>query len=416
MGLRGVAQMPFDWPAKVGSGRARINVAHARVGGNRQFRTGSAAERLLNPTPPIVHADHYEQGFVRVIRSSSSARRLNSAALASLRFFEATARLSSFGRAAAELSVTQGAVSHQIKYLEDFLGSKLFYRLPKQIRLTEEGEKFAAVVARALKELEEGVEAVTALTRPTIDIRLRVGPSFALRWLVPRLGRLHARHPNIKLHVIGVYGYFDPVHRDFDVALEFLQSSVPALHAEVLMEEYLTPVCSPEYLRRHGPLRGPADLGHCTLLHDGDAWEAASEDAEWRYWLDEIGAREIDSHQGQFFTLANMAIEAALSHQGIAMGRLSLVEELLASGKLVAPFPQRIKCPTCYYLVYPKELAGRPGVKAVTEWLREEAEMLMKTRVDGTEAGAKARSARPVSPPSSVASASAGPEPGRGSS
>lgn len=346
----------------------------------------------------------------------TGARRLNSAALASLRFFEAAARLSSFRRAAAELCVTQGAVSHQIKYLEEFLGSKLFYRLPKQIKLTEEGEKFAAVVARALKELEQGAEAVTAITQPTIDVRLRVGPSFALRWLVPRLGRLHARHPNIKLHVIGAYGYFDPVHRDFDVALEFLQASVPALHAEVLMEEYLTPVCSPEYLKQHGFLETPADLARCTLLHDGDAWEAASEDAEWRYWLHEVGAPDIDSNRGQFFTLANMAIEAALSHQGVAMGRLSLVEELLSSGRLVAPFAQRIKCPTRYYLVFPKELAGRPGVRAVTEWLREEAQNLLEVSLQPSQAGANVRSARQPSHQSSAASAAAGPGPGHRSS
>lgn len=393
-----------------------ISLAHARVSGNEQFRTPGVPGRLLNRTPPIVHAEAHEHELIRVIRSSSSGRRLNSAALASLRFFEAAARLSSFRRAATELSVTQGAVSHQIKYLEEFLGRKLFYRLPKQIRLTEEGEKFAAVAARALKELEEGAEAVTALTRATLDVRLRVGPSFALRWLVPRLGRLHARHPNIILHVIGAYGYFDPVHRDFDVALEFLQSSVPALHAEVLMDEYLLPVCSPAYLRQHEPLSVPADLTHCTLLHDGDAWEAASEDAEWRHWLQQVGARGVDSHQGQFFTLANMAIEAALSDQGIAMGRLSLVEELLASGRLVAPFPQPIKCPTRYYLVYPKELASRPGVKAVTEWLREEAQMPTKTPVEATHPGTKARLARTASQLSSGASASPGPGPVRGSS
>lgn len=299
--------------------------------------------------------------------------RLNSAALASLRFFEAAARLSSFSRAAGELSVTQGAVSHQVRYLEESLGCKLFYRLPRQVKLTEEGAKFAEVVARALKDLDLGAEAIVAPRRSTVSVRLRAGPSFALRWLVPRLGRLRALHPDIKLHVIGEYGYFDPVHRDFDLAVEFIQAPPPALETEVLLEEYLTPVCSPEYLEQHKSLSAPADLARVTLLHDGDAWENATEDAEWRHWLNEIGAPEIDSNQGQFFTLANMAIEAALSHQGIAMGRLSLVEDLLQSKRLVAPFEQRVKCPTHHCLVYPAELANRPGIKAVIEWLREEA-------------------------------------------
>jgi LysR family glycine cleavage system transcriptional activator len=299
--------------------------------------------------------------------------RLNSAALASLRFFEAAARLSSFSRAAGELSVTQGAVSHQVRYLEESLGCKLFYRLPRQVKLTEEGAKFAQVVARALKELDQGAEAIVAPHRSTIEVRLRTGPSFALRWLVPRLGRLRALHPDIKLHVIGDYGYFDPVHRDFDLAVEFIQGPTPALHTEILLEEYLTPVCSPEYLKSHDFLQTPADLVRCTLLHDGDAWENATEDAEWRHWLNEIGAPEIESSQGQFFTLANMAVEAALSHQGVAMGRLSLVEELLQSQRLIAPFKQQVKCPTRYCLVYPAELASRPGIRAVIEWLREEA-------------------------------------------
>lgn len=299
--------------------------------------------------------------------------RLNSAALASLRFFEAVARLSSFSRAAGELSVTQGAVSHQVRYLEEALGCKLFYRLPKQVKLTEEGARLAEVVARALKEIDLGAEAIVSAGRSTIDVRLRAGPSFALRWLVPRLGRLRALHPNIKLRVIGDYGYFDPVHRDFDVAVELIPAPPPALHGEVLLEEYLTPVCSPQYLQAHNFLKAPADLARCTLLHDGDAWEHAAEDAEWRHWLNAVGAFEVDSNQGQFFTLANMALEAALSHQGVAMGRLALVDELLQSKRLVAPFKQRAECPTRYYLVYPNELATRPGVRAVIEWLRGEA-------------------------------------------
>lgn len=305
---------------------------------------------------------------------NEAMRRLNSAALATLRFFEAAARLESFTRAASELCITQGAVSQNIKCLEDRLGCKLFFRLPGQIKLTDEGRRFAEVVAHALRELEDAAEAVVAPHRSRIDVRLRAGPSFALRWLVPRLGRLHARHPNIKLHVIGDYGYFDPVHRDFDLAVEFVQSPLQGLHTEFLMDEYLAPVCSPEYLAKHDFVKTPEDLARCTLLHDGDAWEeAASEDAEWRYWLGEMGALGVDSSEGQFFTLANMAIEAALAHQGIAMGRLALVEDLLASRRLVTPFAQRTQSPTNYRLVYPTELTGRPGVMEVANWLREEA-------------------------------------------
>lgn len=296
---------------------------------------------------------------------------LNSSTLASLRFFEAAARLLSFKQAAAELHVTQGAVSQQIKHLEEALGCKLFYRLPRQIELTEAGRRFAAVVERALAEIERGAEAIAA-ARSTIEIRLRVGPSFALRWLVPRLGEFYVRHPNIKLFINAAYGYFDPARREFDLAIEMIKGKPPALHSEVFMEEYLVPVCSPGYLAKHGFLKRPKDLVRCTLLHDAHAAVGAREDAEWRYWLDEIGAADVDSAQGQFFSLAYMSIEAALNHQGVAMGRMSLVKELLEAGQLVTPFKQRVKSPLRYCLLYPKELANHPGMQSVIRWLHEQ--------------------------------------------
>lgn len=308
--------------------------------------------------------------------------RLNSNALASMRFFEAAARLSSFTRAGAELSVTASAVSHQIKYLEELLGCKLFYRLSKQIKLTEEGQQLALTAERVLRELDQKAAEVVASKRSAIDIRLRAGPSFVLRWLIPRLSALRARDPQISLRVIGAYGYVDPSRRDFDLAVEFRQDGLPAaLHTEPLMEEYLLPVCSPEYLAEHQYLKVPSDLARCTLLHDGDAWEFASEDAEWRHWLQEVGERNVDSNKGQFFTLSNMAIEAALANQGIALGRASLVNDLLAAGRLVAPFREYVKSPCRYSLAYPREIADRPCMRTVMDWLREEAARMAERTV-----------------------------------
>lgn len=309
-------------------------------------------------------------------------RRLNSAALATLRFFETAARLGSFTRAAEELCITQGAVSQHIKSLESRLGCKLFFRLPGQVKLTGDGKKFADVVTRVLRELEEAADILVAPCSSKINVRLRAGPSFASRWLIPRLGRLYARHPKIRLHVIGDYGYFDPASRDFDLAIELTKSPPQRLHAESLMDEYLTPVCSPQYLAKHRFLKSPSDLGRCMLLHDGRPWAPASEDAEWRYWLNTVGACAVDSSEGQFFTLADMAIEAALSHQGIAMGRLSLVEEALKTGRLIAPLSRPVKSPTSYMLVFPSELADRPGVAELANWLREEARTATHTYTD----------------------------------
>ncbi len=297
---------------------------------------------------------------------------LNSSTLASLRFFEAAARLLSFKQAAIELHVTQGAVSQQIKHLERALGCKLFYRLPRQITLTEEGQRFAVVVEHALEDIEQEAKAISA-ARSKIDIRVRVGPSFALHWLVPRLGEFYAHHPNITLFITAAYGYFDPARREFDLAIEATKGKLPALHSEPLMDEFLIPVCSPRYLAEHDFLKKPKDLARCVLLHDAHAWAGANEDAEWRHWLHEVGVNNVDSTQGQFFSLANMSIGAAQNDQGVAMGRSSLIKDLLESGQLVTPFKQRIRSPTKYWLVYPRELAHRPGMQAVIRWLHEQA-------------------------------------------
>lgn len=305
--------------------------------------------------------------------------RLNANALASLRFFEAVARLLSFTRAAAELSVTAGAVSHQIKYLEDSLGCKLFYRLPKQIKLTEEGQKLAATTASALRELDHKAAEVIASSRSSTEIRLRAGPSFALRWLVPRLSALRSRHPEMSLRIIGQYGHVDLSQRNFDIAIEFRENELPGLCGEALMEEYLLPVCSPEYLAQHRFLQTPSGLARCTLLHDADPWEFASEDAEWRYWLDQMAVHDVDSSQGQFFTLSNMAVEAALTDQGVALGRASLIKDLLESERLVMPFQGCVRSPCHYSLAYPRELADRPCMRTVLEWLREEAAKMSRT-------------------------------------
>jgi LysR family transcriptional regulator, glycine cleavage system transcriptional activator len=297
---------------------------------------------------------------------------LNSATLASLRFFEAAARLLSFKRAALELHVTQGAVSQHIKRLEDVLGHKLFYRLPRGISLTDEGRRLAMAVETGFGHVDREARAI-ATTGSTVELRLRAGPSFALRWLVPRLGDFYGKVPSVRLFIVGAYGYFDLSHRDFDLAVERLPERLPALCSEFLMEEHLVPVCSPEYLSRLGPIEEPADFARCTLLHDAHAWNGASEDEEWRYWLREVGADRVDSTQGKFFSLANMALEAALVHQGVAMGRSTLILDLIQSGQLVTPLARPIKSPAKLYVVYPNEHADRQGLQPLVRWLHEQA-------------------------------------------
>ena len=299
-------------------------------------------------------------------------RRLNSAALSTLRFFEVTARLQSVTRAAAELRVTQGAVSQHIKALEDRLGCKLFFRVPGQIKLTDDGRRFAKVNTRALQELEASAEMLVTPDRSRANVRLYADPSFALRWLIPRLGRLHNRYPNIKLQLQDNQHCPDSARREFDLAIELAQAPPSGLHTELLLEEYLTPVCSPQYLSCHPFLRAPANLARCTLLHDEHASQSVTEDTEWHYWLKHAGAPVICSSPSQFFTSTDMVIEAALAHQGVALGRLSLLETHLTARMLVAPIPQRIVSPTRYYLACPRELLDRPAVQHLVNWLHDE--------------------------------------------
>jgi len=305
---------------------------------------------------------------------------MTSSTLASLRYFAAAARLLSFKHAALELNVTQGAVSQQIKHLERVVGCELFQRLPRQIRLTSAGERFFHVVRQALQAIEQEARAIGpgASSR---DIRLRAGPSFALRWLVPRLGDFYMRYPQIKLFVHAAYGHFDLAGRDFDLAIELMRGKARGMYSELLLQEYLIPVCTPKYLADHPALKKPHDLQRCVLLHDAEPWPGAAKNAEWRHWLRNVGAGDVDSGDGQFFSLANMSIEAALNCQGVAMGRATLVQDLLQGGYLVAPFKRRVKSPVQYWLVCSKELRERREMQVTMSWLREQAQLSVRPNV-----------------------------------
>lgn len=300
---------------------------------------------------------------------------LNSQTLASLRFFEAAARKLSFRKAAAELHVTDGAVSQQIKHLEEALGQKLFLRLPRRIALTEAGERFAATVRKALAEIEDEARAISVGDTRT-EIRVRVNPSFALRWLMPRVGDFYAKHPGSKLFMIGEYGDIDLTERNFDITIEQAVHPLAGLHSERLFDEYITPVCTPAYLQGH-PLNTPGGLATCTLLHDAHAWSGGANDAEWQVWLQEAGVLQIEASQGRFFSLADMAIQAALNDQGVAMGRTALVGDLLKAGALVAPFALKVKSPASYWLAFPSAYSKTPAIEIVGNWLRSEVKRFL---------------------------------------
>jgi LysR family glycine cleavage system transcriptional activator len=292
--------------------------------------------------------------------------------LNALRAFEAAARHLSFTRAAAELFVTQAAVSHQIKALESHVGVKLFRRLPRQLLLTDGGQAYAQALTDVFTRL---ARATARLREPDATRRslltVSVVPSFAARWLVPRLGRFRKLHPEIDVRVSPQSAAADFARDDVDVGIRYGGGRYPGLRSDRLLDDELFPVCSPGARRGKHALRQPRDLRHHVLLHD-ETYE------DWRTWLAVAGvgiADGIDASRGPIFTDASMLIEAAMGGQGVALARRVLAESELRSGRLVRPFRAELTLASdrAYFVVAPKATADQPRIKAFREWLMREA-------------------------------------------
>jgi len=282
-----------------------------------------------------------------------------------LRAFEAAARYLSFTLAAKELHVTQAAVSHQIKTLEQALGVRLFRRLNRAIRLTEEGQEFVGEVRKALSHLATGVEKLAAPDAGG-PLTVSVLPSFASKWLVPRLGRFRDKHPEIDVRISPSIGLTDFQRDDVDLAVRYGKGQYEGLHSVRLMTEDIFPVCSPMLLEGPNALREPEDLRHHTLLHD-DAY------VDWTMWLLVAGLKGLDPQHGPYFNDSAFVIQAAVEGQGVALARGALAAGDLAAGRLVKPFDIEIAGEYAYYVLCPKATSGHPKIVAFRQWLLEEA-------------------------------------------
>ncbi len=281
-----------------------------------------------------------------------------------LRAFEAAARHLSFTQAAEELHVTQAAVSHQIKALEEALGVKLFRRLNRAIRLTEEGQDFVTEIRKALNHLAAAVEKLSA-PEAGGPLTVSVLPSFASKWLVPRLGRFRDKHPEIDVRISASLQLTDFQRDDVDLVVRYGRGEYDGLHSVRLMTEDIFPVCGPALLEGPNALRKPEDLRHHTLLHD-DAY------VDWTMWLLVAGVAGVDPRQGPFFTDSALVIQAAAAGQGVALARGALAAGDLAAGRLVKPFDIALPTDYAYYILSPKATASRPKITAFREWLLEE--------------------------------------------
>ncbi len=289
-----------------------------------------------------------------------------------LHVFSCAARHLSFTRCAEELHITPGAVSQQIRQLEERLGFRLFLRRARGVELTAEGQRLAQTVSEAYGSIDAELRRLDAgEIRGTL--RLRSIPSFLAKWLTPRLPRLQQRYPDIQLRLVAEDSSQALHEGDFDLAIDLNDGSYPGMHSTPLLDEQIFPVCSPALLRGRPPLHGPADLAHYPLLHDITAWRGSSEFAEWEFYLQGIGAGDLDVRRGHTFNRNHLTIEAAIAGIGVAIARRTLLNDELERGALIVPFGSAIANHKRYVLHYPPGGLAHPGVRAVHDWLVEEA-------------------------------------------
>lgn len=291
--------------------------------------------------------------------------------LNALRVFEAAARHLSFTRAADELHVTPGAVSQQIKSLEDFIGAPVFRRQKRALLLTDEAQASLPVLREGFEKLAEAGR-ILAARNDTGKLTVSVAPSLAAKWLVPRLDRFRERCPDVDVWVSACMDIVDFAVDDVDLAIRYGPGGYQGLEVEHLMSETIVPVCSPRLMLGAHPLRTPKDLVHHTLLHDGSPDKDES-CPTWPMWLKAAGVADIDGQRGPKFNQSSLVIEAAVAGRGVALAKSQLALADLEAARLVVPFDMTTPSAFAYYIVHPHSKAKSAAVKAFKAWLREEA-------------------------------------------
>ncbi len=281
--------------------------------------------------------------------------------LNAVKAFEAAARNLSFTRAAEELFVTQAAVSHQIKALEEYLGIKLFRRKNRSLLLTEEGQGYFLDIKDIFIELADATDRL--LARSAIgSLTVSTSPSFAIQWLVPRLANFSEQNPDIDVRIKAVDSESNSLTDDVDVAIYYGTGNWPGVRADKLRNEMLIPVCSPLLLNGPKPLTQPSDLKHHTLLHD-------SSRHDWQAWFRQCGISDINVNQGPVFSHSSLVLQAAAHGQGVALGYSVLSQPDIKAGRLVCPFPEVLISKEAYYLVCLQSHADIGKIAAFRKWM-----------------------------------------------
>jgi LysR family transcriptional regulator, glycine cleavage system transcriptional activator len=302
-----------------------------------------------------------------------------------MRAFEAAARHLSFKLAARELHVTPGAVSHQVKLLEEHVGAPLFRRLTRALELTPEALAMLPKVREGLDALHVAVQRVRARQKMR-PLTVVSPPNFAARWLMPRLSRFADAHPDIELHIASRQAMVDTgsssataLEADTDAPAQapvamvrFGSGHYPGARVDEVISAVYVPVCSPRLLKGEHPLRRPEDLKHHTLLHDDTVIDEGARPS-WGDWLQSVGVTDIDATRGPHFSDAALAVDAAIEGMGVTLAIKSLLGTEIEAGRLAVPFD--IAAPTgySYYLVTPESASENAEVSSFRDWLLAEA-------------------------------------------
>jgi LysR family glycine cleavage system transcriptional activator len=285
--------------------------------------------------------------------------------LNALKAFEAAARHESFTRAAEDLCVTQGAVSHQVKALEAELGIKLFNRESQRLVITEAGREYLGVLRDAFDRIALGTERLVQRQSAGV-LTVSTSPDFAAKWLVHRLGRFAEAHPSIDLRISATMHHVDFAREDIDLAVRHGDGGWAGLDVVQLCAEQLFVVCSPKLLAARQRPRKPADALKFPLLHLDDR-------EDWLKWLKAAGVTDAELSHGPVLNRASMVIDAAVDGQGLALARTTLAAWDLINGRLVRPFAEALRLSKPYWIVCPKATSTLPKIATFRDWLLAES-------------------------------------------
>lgn len=300
--------------------------------------------------------------------------------LNSIRAFEATARHLSFSKAADELNVTPGAVSQQVKALEEHLNLKLFKRKNRIILLTDEAQMCLPLLSEGLDKLSQGIETIREQSNDK-PLTITASPTFASRWLLPRLSNFQQQFPDIDVRIDATNELADLVSDDIDVGIRFGTGEYSGLEADYLFSQNVIPVCKPSLKAGKDIIQNPEDLKNHTLLHAQGDYFVIDDDThvDWEMWFATVGVQGIDARPGLHFSQYNLLIEAAIRGQGIALIGDAVISDELKSGQLVKLFEKTdIPLSFSYYLAYSNNKKNLSRVKIFRQWILDEVKKLKR--------------------------------------